>query len=120
MSRTTARPTPSLLPALALASIALFPSSLFTQTPAKTITGQAAFHDYTQEHPGVRRKITLADLPEPKESESVDNGPSLVPRPPPPPRRPLPPGPRRLQGPPLCRRQGLRLRQSQRSPRNLP
>ncbi|MEO6981871.1 MAG: sorbosone dehydrogenase family protein, partial [Edaphobacter sp.] len=32
-------------------------------------------------HPGVRRKITLADLPEPNEPESVDNGASMVPRP---------------------------------------
>ncbi len=48
---------------------------------APTITGQAAFTDYTQEHPGVRRKITVTDLPEPKEDESVDNGPSLSPRP---------------------------------------
>jgi glucose/arabinose dehydrogenase len=47
----------------------------------QTITGQAAFADYTQQRPGVRRKITLADLPEPKPSESVDNGPSLVKRP---------------------------------------
>src|ERR1700742_191052 len=53
---------------------------LFAQSGA-TITGKAAFTDYTQEHPGVRRKITLADLPEPMPDESVDNGPSVVPRP---------------------------------------
>nr|WP_179490264.1 sorbosone dehydrogenase family protein [Granulicella arctica] len=46
-----------------------------------TITGQAAFADYSQQKPGVLRKLTLADLPEPKEDESVDNGPSLSPRP---------------------------------------
>ena len=51
------------------------------QAQSATLTGQAAFTDYTKEHPGVRRKITVADLPEPKEEESVDNGPSLVPRP---------------------------------------
>ncbi len=51
------------------------------QSDSKTITGQAAFTDYSQEHPGVRRKITVADLPEPKEAESVDNGPTVVPRP---------------------------------------
>ena len=74
--------TPSLLRVLALASVAsLFPASLFAQAPAKTITGQAAFTDYTQEHPGVRRKITVADLPAPNEAESVDNGASMVPRP---------------------------------------
>ena len=48
---------------------------------AQTLTGQAAFTDYSQEHPGVRRKITLADLPEPKPDEAVDNGASMVPKP---------------------------------------
>ncbi len=51
------------------------------QKPQATITGQAAFTDYTQERPGVRRKLTVADLPEPKQDESVDNGASLVGRP---------------------------------------
>ncbi|HEY6352179.1 MAG TPA: sorbosone dehydrogenase family protein [Candidatus Angelobacter sp.] len=46
-----------------------------------TITGQAAFADYSQERPGVFRKITAADLPQPFATQSVDNGPSLVPRP---------------------------------------
>jgi glucose/arabinose dehydrogenase len=71
----------TLLRSLVLASIA---SALPVQVSAQsgtTITGQAAFTDYSQEHPGVRRKLTLADLPEPKPDESVDNGPSLVPRP---------------------------------------
>jgi glucose/arabinose dehydrogenase len=73
--------TPSALRVLALASmVSVLPFSLFAQS-GKIITGQAAFTDYTQEHPGVIRKITLADLPEPKESESVDNGPNVVPRP---------------------------------------
>jgi glucose/arabinose dehydrogenase len=66
-------------PAIApLAFAALLPSALHAQ---QTITGQAAFTSYTQQKPGVRRKITVADLPEPKPSESVDNGPSLVQRP---------------------------------------
>jgi glucose/arabinose dehydrogenase len=61
-----------------LAFTAFLPSMLHAQ---QTITGQAAFADYTQQKPGVRRKITVADLPEPNPSESVDNGPTLVPRP---------------------------------------
>ena len=65
--------------ALTVAASAL-PVPFFAQSTA-TITGKAAFTDYTQEHPGVRRKITLADLPEPNPDESVDNGPSVVPRP---------------------------------------
>ena len=61
-----------------LAFTTLLPLGLHAQ---QTITGQAAFADYTQQKPGVRRKITVADLPEPNPSESVDNGPTLVPRP---------------------------------------
>ena len=45
------------------------------------LTGQAAFTDAAHESPGVRRHLTVADLPAAKPSESVDNGPSLVPRP---------------------------------------
>ncbi len=56
----------------------VLPSALHAQ---QTITGQAAFADYTKQKPGVRRKITVADLPEPKPSESVDNGPTVVQRP---------------------------------------
>ena len=62
----------------ALALTTLLPSAIHAQ---QTITGQAAFADYTQQKPGVRRKITVADLPEPNPSESVDNGPTLVQRP---------------------------------------
>src|SRR5271163_4100764 len=64
---------------LATLAVATFlPSVLHAQ---QTITGQAAFADYTQQKPGVRRIITVADLPEPNPSESVDNGPTLVQRP---------------------------------------
>jgi glucose/arabinose dehydrogenase len=73
--------SPSLLRILAIASLASSLSVFASAQSGTTITGQAAFTDYTQEHPGVRRKITLADLPEPKPDESVDNGPSVVPRP---------------------------------------
>jgi glucose/arabinose dehydrogenase len=45
------------------------------------LTGQAAFTDASHEAPGIRRHLTAADLPEPKPNESVDNGPTLVPRP---------------------------------------
>jgi hypothetical protein len=51
----------AILPALlALASTMPVPA------PAQQIvTGQAAFADWNQQQPGVRRKITLADLPSP-------------------------------------------------------
>jgi glucose/arabinose dehydrogenase len=56
-------------------------------TPAKSapkhpvMTGQAAFTDAAHEAPGIRRHLTVADLPAPAPEESVDNGPKLVPRP---------------------------------------
>ena len=62
----------------ALVAGAVLPATFHAQ---QTITGQAAFADYTQQKPGVRRKITVADLPEPTPIESVDNGPVLVKRP---------------------------------------
>src|SRR5438309_8530132 len=62
----------------AFAFATFLPSAVYAQ---QTITGQAAFADFTQQKPGVRRKITVADLPEPKPSESVDNGPTLIQRP---------------------------------------
>ncbi len=49
--------------------------------PTHMTTGQAAFIDYSQEKPGALRKVTVGDLPDPYATESVDNGPSLVPRP---------------------------------------
>ena len=45
------------------------------------LTGQAAFTDAAHEFPGIRRHLTVADLPAPAPEESVDNGPTLVPRP---------------------------------------
>jgi glucose/arabinose dehydrogenase len=45
------------------------------------LTGQAAFTDWAQQAPGVRHKLTLADLPQPHPEEAVDNHPELIPRP---------------------------------------
>ena len=67
-----------LIPLLALS---LLPITLVAQSDKKTITGQAAFADWNQEQPGVVRKITLADLPEPKPEEAVNNTPHVISRP---------------------------------------
>ena len=45
------------------------------------LTGQAAFTDALHESPGTRRHLTAADLPSPAPDQSVDNGPSVRPRP---------------------------------------
>ena len=61
----------SILPLLLAGIFAASPATSGAQSGAvntgssKTITGQAAFTDYTQQRPGVRRKITVADLPKP-------------------------------------------------------
>jgi glucose/arabinose dehydrogenase len=45
------------------------------------LTGRTALGDWTTDAPGVRRKITVADLPAPYTTPSVDNGPRMVPQP---------------------------------------
>lgn len=68
----------SVIPALLALPLA---ATLFAQnTLAQTKTGQAAFEDAMQQKPCNRIHITVADLPAPAEDQSVDNGPSLVPR----------------------------------------
>jgi glucose/arabinose dehydrogenase len=57
----------------------LLPAALPAQ---QTIIGQAAFADWNQQQPGVRRKIILADLPQPNPEEAVNNTPHVVSRPP--------------------------------------
>lgn len=52
----------------------------FGQT-VPTVTGNAAFADWSAEKPGVRRKISVSDLPQPDPAESVHNQPNVVPRP---------------------------------------
>jgi glucose/arabinose dehydrogenase len=56
---------------------------LYATLPAgvKVEKGPAAFTDYRRQQPGSVRRITVADLPEPYATESVDNGPRLIPRP---------------------------------------
>jgi glucose/arabinose dehydrogenase len=82
-------PLPRLLriPAL-FCTLGLLPcSAAHAQFPAKAapshavLTGQAAFTDAAHESPGIRRHLTVADLPAPAPQESVDNGPTIVPRP---------------------------------------
>jgi glucose/arabinose dehydrogenase len=48
---------------------------------APVLTGKDALGDWTTDAPGVRRKITVADLAAPYETPSVDNGPRIISRP---------------------------------------
>jgi glucose/arabinose dehydrogenase len=63
-----------------LASLASLATPAHAQS-GQVVTGQAAFADWNQQQPGVRRKITVADLPEPRPDEAVNNGPHLVAKP---------------------------------------
>jgi glucose/arabinose dehydrogenase len=70
---------------LVLCSLALVSARgmYFDRSDVKNvITGTAAFTDYKNEHPGVFRKITVADLPEPFATKGVANSPSLIAKPP--------------------------------------
>ena len=75
----------SLFPLLAVLTVAVAtPAASSGQSAGQTtqvLSGQAAFTDWNQQAPGVRHKITLADLPEPRPDESVANQPRLIPRP---------------------------------------
>src|SRR4051794_40444720 len=72
--------------ALALASCSTKPAPRpeASPSPARTdilLTGAAALGDWTTDGPGVKRKITVADLPAPNQKESVSNGPKKADRP---------------------------------------
>src|ERR1700761_6042578 len=66
----------SLSAALALSVLTALPSAA-----QQTLTGQSAFTDYTKEQPGVRRKVTVADLPDPYATPSANNAAIISPRP---------------------------------------
>jgi glucose/arabinose dehydrogenase len=62
-------------------AITVFAAGPFPAAAQQTLTGQDAFTDYTKEHPGVRRKVTVADLPQPYATESANNAAAIAPRP---------------------------------------
>ncbi|MDQ2944877.1 MAG: sorbosone dehydrogenase family protein [Acidobacteriota bacterium] len=64
-----------------LASVLSSPTQAKLPVGIKVAQGQNAFTDYKQERPGEVRKITVADLPKPFATESIDNGPHLIARP---------------------------------------
>ena len=49
--------------------------------PGATLSGKAAFGDWQGDAPGLRRKITVADLPPPFSTDSAGNSPRVVSRP---------------------------------------
>jgi len=47
----------------------------------QVLTGQAAFTDWSQQRPGVRHHLTVADIPAPNPAEAVDMTPHVIARP---------------------------------------
>jgi glucose/arabinose dehydrogenase len=72
-----AAPPPTAAPAT---SATAAPATSAAAGPAQ-LTGQAALGDWTTDAPGVRRKLTVADLPAPFATRSADNGATIVRRP---------------------------------------
>jgi len=77
------RPT---LRAFAAAGLALRPAAGLARADEprprrETLVGRDALGDWTTDAPGVRRKIAVADLAEPYETPSANNGPKVVKRP---------------------------------------
>lgn len=60
---------------------AAFAADTGSAKTANVQTGQSAFTNWQKEKPGVSRKITLADLPQPYATVPVANSPRVVPRP---------------------------------------
>jgi glucose/arabinose dehydrogenase len=70
----------SLLGFAVIAAVPCLPG-VFGNITGPVLTGKAAFTDYRKEAPGVVRKITVADLPQPYATRSAGNSPEVVPRP---------------------------------------
>ena len=64
-----------------MALLALWCANVPSAGQAAIRTGPSAFTDYRTQHPGVSRRITVADLPQPRATASVGNGPRIVARP---------------------------------------
>ncbi len=81
MDRRTYAALSSLLVVVAGSGLAA-PSADDDRTPrGETLTGKAALGDWTTDAPGVRRKITTADLATPYDTPSANNFPRVVKRP---------------------------------------
>jgi glucose/arabinose dehydrogenase len=70
-----------MLKLIALIVLGALPQAAMAQDQP-VLQGQGALGDFTHDAPGVRRHITLADLPEPYATKSADTGSQVVKRPP--------------------------------------
>jgi glucose/arabinose dehydrogenase len=75
MRRSLAIVSGILLSSVAAAVLAQAPSG---PDGSRLLTGKAAFGDWHDDAPGVRRKITVGDLPKPYATRSASNGPRMA------------------------------------------
>ena len=69
------------LTSLSAFAVMLMAAAAPARAQQPVLTGQAAYTDWAQQKPGVRHKITIADLPAPNPAEAVNNTAHLIPRP---------------------------------------
>ncbi|MGC2399459.1 MAG: sorbosone dehydrogenase family protein [Acidobacteriaceae bacterium] len=62
-------------------AVALCLPAVLPAIAQQTLTGDAAFTDYSKEQPGIRRHVTAADLPAPYATPSANNAAVIAPRP---------------------------------------
>lgn len=67
--------------AQAVANVAAEAVTAPAESASGVLTGTAAFGDYSTDAPGVKRRITPADLPKPYNTESANNGPKWAAKP---------------------------------------
>jgi glucose/arabinose dehydrogenase len=68
-------------PLLLAALVHVLSLSLAPAASSEVLVGRAAMGDWTTDAPGVRRRLTVSDLPPPDTASSARNSPRLVPRP---------------------------------------
>jgi glucose/arabinose dehydrogenase len=65
----------------AVSSVAAVLIAVAAPAQQQVLTGQAAYTDWSQQMPGVRHKITIADMPAPNPAEAVNNTAHIIERP---------------------------------------
>ncbi len=61
--------------------IAILAGMFHSRAEAQLLTGAEAYGDWRADHPGLRRKITIGDLPAPMATRSSARAPTIAPRP---------------------------------------
>jgi glucose/arabinose dehydrogenase len=82
VKREVAMPTRVRKVAIAIGVICIGGAATFAAAPPQLLTGQAAYGDWKADAPGIRRKITAADLPPPFATPAVRETARVIAQPP--------------------------------------